>query len=163
VPVAQSRGHAGKALLISAVAVVVGVVLLAFVAMAANRGNVDIRLGDERFDAGRTERLAKAIDTGGGLPFLYPDLTDRERAIFVQHTGDDPDEGWIAFSAFDPDDPDCQVEIDRDEEILVNSCDETVTYPLDGEGLRQYPTSVEDGRVYVDLNAEARATSTTRD
>ena len=161
-PVAQSRGHAGKAVAIAAIAVIAAVVLLVVVSLAANRGDVDIRLGDDRFDAGQTERLAKAIDKGEGLPFLYPDLTSRERAIYVQHVGDDPDKGWIAFSAFDPDDPDCQVEIDRDEKTLVNGCDKTVTYPLDGEGLRQYPTSVEGGRVYVDLNAEARATSTTR-
>ena len=70
----------------------------------------------------------------------------------MQHIGDDPDEGWVAFGAFDPDDPSCLVEIDREAKVLVNACDRDVTYPLDGEGLRFYPTSVEDGRVYVDIN-----------
>jgi hypothetical protein len=163
VPVAQSRGHAGKALLISAVAVVIAIGLLVVVSLAANRGNVDIRLGDDRFDAGKTERQANAIREGGGLPVLYPDPTGGDRPIFIQHVGDDPEAGWIAFSAFDPDDPDCLVAIDREAKTLVNGCDESVTFPLDGDGLRQYPVTVEDGRVIVDVNAEARATSTTRD
>ena len=43
--------------------------------------------------------------------------------------------------------------------VLVNACDESVTYPLDGEGLRQYPTSVEDGRIYVDVNELTTSTT----
>jgi len=150
VPVAQTRGHAGKALLIAGVSIVLILVVTFFVAQAASRG--DIRLGDDRFDAGGTRSIAARIEEDGGLPALYPDLVNRDRPLFVQHLGDDPDEGWTAFGAFDPDDPSCIVEIDRDAKILVNACDRDVTYPLDGEGLRSYPTVVEDGSVYVDLN-----------
>ena len=82
-----------------------------------------------------------------------------DRHLFVQHLGDDPDEGWVAFGAFDPDDPSCVVLIDREAEVLVNGCDESVTYPLDGEGLRQYPMSVEDGRIYVDVNELTTSTT----
>ena len=32
-------------------------------------------------------------------------------------------------------------------------------YPLDGEGLRHYPTSVEDGRIYVDVNELTTSTT----
>ena len=149
-PVAQTRGHAGKALLIAGVSIVLILVVTFFVAQAASRG--DIRLGDDRFDAGGTRSIAARIEEDGGLPALYPDLVNRDRPLFVQHLGDDPDEGWTAFGAFDPDDPSCIVEIDRDAKILVNACDRDVTYPLDGEGLRSYPTVVEDGSVYVDLN-----------
>ena len=152
VPVAQSQGHAGKALAIAAVAIVLIAVVAVFVALAASRGDVDIKLGDDRFNAGQAERLAEEIEDDGGLPFLYQDLVGNDRHLFVQHVGGDPDEGWIAFGAFDPDDPGCAVLIDREDEVLVNGCDESVTYPLDGEGLRQYPTSVEDGRIYVDVN-----------
>ena len=158
-PVAQSQGHAGKALAIAAVAIVlIGVVAL-FVALAASRGDVDIHLGDERFNAGQTERLAKEIEDGGGLPFLYQDLVGNDRHLFVQHVAADPDEGWIAFGAFDPDHPDCAVLIDRDRQILVNSCDESTTYPLDGKGLKQYPVAVEDGRIYVDVNELTTSTT----
>jgi hypothetical protein len=159
VPVAQSQGHAGKALAIAAVAIVLIGVVAAFVAAAASRGDVEIHLGDDRFNAGQTDRLAKEIEDGGGLPFLYQDLVGNDRHLFVQHAGDDPDEGWIAFGAFDPDDPSCAVLIDREAKVLVNGCDESVTYPLDGEGLKQYPVSVEDGRIYVDVNELTTSTT----
>ena len=158
-PIAQSQGHAGKALAVAAVAIVlIGVVAL-FVSLAASRGDVEINLGDDRFNAGQTDRLAEEIEDGGGLPFLYQDLVGNDRHLFVQHVGDDEDEGWVAFGAFDPDDPSCAVLIDRDEKVLVNGCDDSVTYPLDGEGLRQYPVSVEDGRIYVDVNELTTSTT----
>ena len=158
-PVAQSQGHAGKALAVAGVAIVlIGVVAL-FVALAASRGDVEIRLGDERFNAGQTDRLAEVIDDDGGLPFLYQDLVGSDRHLFVQHVGDDEEKGWIAFGAFDPDDPSCAVHIDREAKVLVNGCDESVTYPLDGEGLKHYPVSVEDGRIYVDVNELTTSTT----
>ncbi len=159
-PVAQTRGHAGKALIIASVSIVLILGITFVVALAASRGDVDINLGDARFNAGQSERLAKEIDDGGDLPFLYQDLVNGDRNLFVQHTGDDPDEGWVAFGAFDPDEPSCAVEIDRDAKALVNACDRDVTYPLDGDGLRSYPTTVEDGRVYVDINELTTSTTT---
>jgi len=151
-PVAQSRGHAGKALLVAGVGVAVALGLAALIAVLANRGDVDIRLGDDRFEAGQVENIADAIDEGDGLPFLYPDLAGRDRHIFVQHLDDDADQGWVAFGAFDPDEPSCRVDLDREARRLVNSCDPSVTYPLDGTGLRYYPTTVEGGDLYVDIN-----------
>jgi hypothetical protein len=127
--------------------------------MAASRGDVEIRLGDERFNAGRTDRQAQEIADGGGLPILYPDLVGQDRPIFIQHLGDDPDEGWVAFGAFDPDDPSCLILLDRDAGILVNECDGSVTYPLSGEGLRQYPVSIEDGEIIVDVNELTTSTT----
>jgi hypothetical protein len=159
VPVAQTRGHAGKALLIAGVSVLLLLGLAWAVAVAANRGNVEIRLGDQEFDAGRVDDLAEVIDDEDGLPFLYPDLVNRGRNIYVHHRGDDPDVGWSAFGAFDPDDPDCVVEIDREAKTLVNACDPEVTYPLAGNGLRQYPVRVDDGRLYVDLNLLTTSTT----
>jgi hypothetical protein len=158
-PVAQSQGHAGKALAIAAVAIVLIGVVAVFVALAASRGDVDIKLGDERFNAGQTDRQAREIDDGGGLPILYPDLVGKDRHIYVQHIGEDEDEGWIAFGAFDPDDPTCIVALDRGAKTLYNECDESETYPLDGEGLRQYPVSVDDGRIYVDVNELTTSTT----
>ena len=158
-PVAQSQGHAGKALVIAAVAIVLIGVVTVFVALAASRGDVEINLGDDRFNAGSTERQADAIADGGGLPLLYQDLVGNDRHLFVQHLGDDPDEGWVAFGAFDPDDPACLVAIDREAEVLVNECDRSVTYPLSGEGLRQYPVVVEDGRILVDVNELTTSTT----
>jgi hypothetical protein len=67
----------------------------------------------------------------------------------------------VAFGAFDPDDPACAVQIDREAKTLVNACDESVTYPLDGTGLRYYPTTVEGNRLYVDINELSTTTTTT--
>lgn len=158
-PVAQSRGHAGKALLVAGIGVVVALGLAFAVAVLASRGDVQINLGDDRFEAGQVENLAEVIDQGAGLPLLYQDLVGRDRHLFVQHLDDDPQQGWVAFGAFDPDEPRCAVEIDRDAEVLVNSCDRAVTYPLDGTGLRYYPTTVEDGDLYVDLNELSTTTT----
>ena len=151
-PVAQSRGHAGRALLVAGIGVVVALGLAFAVAVLANRGDVQINLGDDRFEAGQVENIAEAIEKGDGLPFLYPDLVGRNRHIYVQHLSDDPDEGWVAFGAFDPDNPSCGIDIDRETKVLVNSCDPDETYPLDGTGLRYYPTTVEDGDLFVDIN-----------
>ena len=159
-PVAQSRGHAGKALLVAGVGVAVALGLTFAVAVLASKGEVDIKLGDDRFDAGQVESITTAIDDEDGLPLLYQDLVGRGRNIYVQHLEESPRRGWVAFSAFDPDDPSCSVAIDRAAKVLVNACDETVTYPLDGTGLRYYPTTVEGNRLYVDINE--LSTTTTR-
>lgn len=160
-PVAQSRGHAGKALLVAGVGVAVALGLAFAIAMLASRGEVDIKLGDEQFDAGQVKSIAVSIEDEGGLPLLYQDLVGRQRNIYVQHLDDDPRQGWAAFGAFDPDDPSCAVLIDREAKVLVNECDEATTYPLDGTGLRYYPTVVDDDRLLVDIN-ELSTTTTTR-
>ncbi len=158
-PVAQSRGHAGKALLVAGVGVAVAMVVAWLVAQMASRGDVSVRLGDDRFEAGQVESMAEAIAEDEGLPLLFQDLVGRNRHLYVHHEGEDPATGWRAFGAFDPEEPDCPVALDRDEAELVNTCDRSETYPLDGTGLRQYPTSVEDGRLYVDLNEITTSTT----
>ena len=45
-PVAQTRGHAGKALAIASVSIVLIVAVAFLVAQAASRGDVEIKLGD---------------------------------------------------------------------------------------------------------------------
>lgn len=161
-PVAKSQGHAGKALLIAGVSVVLLLGLAFLVAAAASRGDVEIKLGDDRFNAGQVKNIADSIDDGDGLPFLYQDLAGGQRNLFVQHRGDDPEEGWSAFGAFVPEDPECRVDIDRDRKVLVNACDEGQTFPLTGTGLRFYPVSVEDGRLYVDINELTTTTTAAR-
>jgi hypothetical protein len=158
-PVAQSRGHAGKALIVASVSVVLLLGLALAVANLASRGDVTINLGDDRFDAGKVENIAKAIDKGHGLPILYQDLVGRDRNLYVHHQGADPTKGWTAFGAFDPDKPSCTIGIDRQKEVLVDACDKTRTYPKDGTGLRHYPTVVESDRLYVDLNETGTTTT----
>jgi hypothetical protein len=158
VPVAQTRGHAGKALLIASISVVLLLGLGWLVSVMAGRGDVEVRLGDDRFEAGEVAAMAEAIDEGDGLPLLFQDLVNGDRHLFVQHTDPRPTRGWTAFGAFDPDRPECLVEIDRDRKILVNGCDASITYPLDGTGLRYYPTEVDDGELLVDINERTTTT-----
>lgn len=160
-PVAQSRGHAGKALAIAAVSVVLLLGLALLVAQAASRGDVKINLGDSRFDAGKVENLAKVVDRGHGLPILYGDLVGKGRNLFVQHTGTDPLKGWTAFGAFDPDKPSCAITIDAAHQALVDRCDAHRTFSKDGAGLRQYPATVEGGHLEIDLNQLGTTTSST--
>ena len=149
-PVAQTRGHAGKALVIAATAVVVLLVVTLLVAQAANRGDVEVRLGDDRFDAGKVSAIADTIADDGGMPILYQDLVGRDRNLFVQHVGDDDETGWVAFGAFVPGDPECAIEITEQRDRIVDC--EGREQPLDGAELRAYPVAVEDGRLLVDIN-----------
>jgi len=157
-PVAQSQGHAGKVLVVSAVGVAIALLLAFMVAQAASRGDVEVRLGDDRFEVGRADTFAERIAEDDGIPLLFQDLVQGDRNLFVNHVGDVPEEGWVAFGAFDPDDPDCAIEIDREAVTLVSACDDR-SFPLDGEGLRAYPVTVEDGKVFVDLNADDTTTT----
>jgi hypothetical protein len=168
-PVAQSQGHAGRALAVSALAVGVLIVVAAAIAYLASQGKVDVRLGDEQFSGQRVDRLAAEIEDGG--PILYPDTAGGDRDIVVQHLGDDPEEGWLALAARPPGTSrECTIQShDRSEPFRLLDPDGEVSdacdgreFPPDGENLPRYPVTVRDGRLDIDLNAEDRATSTTR-
>jgi hypothetical protein len=151
-------------------------VAIAFgVALLANRGKVDVKLGDETFQGQDAERAAEQIDEGG--PILYADAAGGDRDIILQHVGDDPDAGWLAFAARPGGVPRaCSAQWDAGPSgdpadgvfrLLDEQGDETRDcdgreFPATGEGLPQYPVTVRDGRLDVDLNAADRATSTTR-
>jgi hypothetical protein len=161
-PVAPSSGHASRALLVSAVAIVVlGASLWLATIALGGRNSTDVRLGDQTFQGGSTERLAEEIADRG--PIIYSDVSgERERDMILQHLGDDPDEGWYAFLAAPAEKArDCTWEWDRKEQLFRAGCDDSLTAPADGEGLKQFPVRVDDGRIDVDLNASTRATTTT--
>jgi hypothetical protein len=141
------------------VAATVAAAVVAFSAL--DDGDVEIRLGDERFDAGPAEVMAREIAESG--PILYSDVSGGERDILLGHDGADPGSGWVAFAARGPgSERDCYLEWMPDTEILVDTCTGE-RYPPDGSGLTQYPVEVVDGNVIVDLNADQRppAASTT--
>lgn len=149
-------------MVVMALVVLVGGVLL-FLNLVSNRsGDVTIRLGDERFDAGRVDRIAAEIDDRG--PILYSDVAGGTRDMLLNHLSEDPQSGWVAFEARRPGaERDCALRWDPDRQVFAESsaCG-GATFPPDGSGLQQYPVEVIDGNIVVDLNAEARATTTTR-
>ena len=156
-PVDQSRNHVGRAATVALVAIVVLGLGLWFVTLAiGGRDSPDVRLGDQTFQGGSTERLAAEIDDRG--PIIYGDVSgNKDRDIILQHQGDDPETGWYAFLAAPLGEArDCTWQWQPDEELFRARCDESLTAPADGEGLPQFPVTVEDGRLDVDLNADAR-------
>lgn len=150
----RSLTLAAVGLALGIVAVVVAFVMI--VPRITEDGTVQVRLGDDRFAAGSAERRSASIDSDG--PILFSDVAGGQRDIFLQHIGDDPEQGWLAFDARLPDQSrDCSLVWRAEDELFVDSCDDANTVPADGEGLVQYPVEVDDGDLFVDLNASRRA------
>jgi hypothetical protein len=140
-------------------AVIVGGVAF-FLTAVANRGDVEVRLGDDYFDAGDAVDIADEVGDNG--PILWSDVAGGSRDIVVNHLSEDPLSGWVAFEARRPgDDRQCQVVWNDGRGLFDYSCDESVTFPPDGRGLAQLPVEVTDGHVIVDINAAQRASTTT--
>lgn len=137
-----------------------GAVAAAFAAFAglallADSGGVDMRLGDEVFRAGQVEPLADAIAREG--PILIPDASpDRARDIYLQHLGETPQVGWLAFAAqASRAARTCVLQWEPAERRFRDPCSQR-RYPADGEGLTHYPTTVAGGELTVDLRQTGR-------
>lgn len=116
----------------------------------ASGGDVKIRLGDDRWEVGRADRLAAEVNERG--PFLVSDPSGGTRDLMVNHLDDDPEAGWVAFAARPAGAArNCFVKWDQGQKAFVDTCDGTA-YPPDGAGLEQYPVFVENGQVIVDIN-----------
>ena len=137
-----------QAVLLGVTGVVVGLVVLAGLALLSSRGTVKLQ-GDPVFDAGRTDSQAPAIASDG--PILLGDVAGGDRDVYLQHVGPAEDRGWLAFDTRAPGAArDCAVRWVPDDEVFEDPCTGR-RYPPDGEGLRQYPVHVDDGRLTVDL------------
>ena len=135
-------------------AVVLGLAVLLGLSILSSSGSVDIRLGDDRFPVGQTERLANRI-AEDRRPFLFSDVSGGgTRDIYLQHVGETPEVGWLAYAARAPGQSDrrCVLDWDLAAQELVDPCTEQ-RYPGDGTGLTRYPVEVDDGQLYVDLRA----------
>lgn len=159
-PVARGpQMTARSALVIGISAVVVAVVIGGLVVLASSSGDVEVRLGDTDFNAGRAEAQSAEIADRG--PILYQDLGSGSRDLILQHLGEDPERGWLAFDARRPGDPrGCFLEWSGPDRhfVLVATgdtiCEEGVIVDEVGTGLEQYPVTVVDDEVRIDLNFE---------
>lgn len=142
--------HTGRAVLVTVAVIGVALAGLYGVATLASRGDVEMKLGDDRFIAGSASDILDRI-VDDGAPIGFNDPARRERPIWVDNSGDDPDSGWIAISAYLPDDPTCLVQWDAEAAVYVAECDPSVTFPRSGEGLREFDTEITDGRLEIDL------------
>lgn len=157
-PVQQSRSNRSVVLAVAGLTVGIVAVLALFVVAIPSlteEGRVEVRLGDERFEAGPAEARADAVDRDG--PILFPDPAGGQRPIYLQHLGPGPEDGWLAFDVRRPGQPlECTLRWDPEARAFVDPCDGTEV-PGDGGGLVHYPVEVVEGQVVVDLNAAQRS------
>lgn len=136
--------------------VVLAAVLVLLVVRFASQRPDDVNLGNDRFEVGRADVFARAIERDGPILFKDPLTSRAGREIYVQHLGGDEDEGWLALDAYAPGAPReerCILEWDREDEVFTDPCGDAEV-PADGEGVRTYPGEVDDrGAVIIDLRA----------
>jgi len=164
-PVARGHGvDARSAFVVGVTGVVIALVVGAFMLYLSSRDDIQVRLGDDTFRDLDAESSAEEIAARGPLTFL--DLAGGNRDIFVQHLGDDPATGWVAFDVRPAGEArECALVWQPDEQHFVDNgeCSAVLVFPADGEGLPQYPATVDDGgNVVIDLNAAQRDTTTTQ-
>ena len=136
----------GTGLVVTAVVGLALAALLVFGALRlASDPEVASAVADETFAVGDAARLARTIERDG--PLLFQDPLEqggdgRGRDIYVEHEGDDPDEGWSAVEVATPG-TNCRLELDRESGRYRRPCPENT----------RYPAEVEDGVVVVDLRS----------
>ena len=139
---------ASKAVIVALAGVVGGLAIFFLVVSIA--GSTDTKIGEDRFEVGDAENFADLIESDR-QPLQFADALGGDRPIFVQHLGDEPDDGWLAFDAAVDG---CPLRWDPSQEVFEDTCTGDV-YPRDGAGLPHYRVVVSDGDVIVDLRAGA--------
>lgn len=135
---------------VAAVGAAVGFLLL--VLWFTDRGAIEIALGDDTFEAGRTDVIADEIRENG--PIRYADLIGGRRNIILQHLGDDDLAGWYAFDLIRPGQPnECQLDWIAEAQVFRDSCDGTVIPPT-GFGQPKYPVEISEGRISIDFRGD---------
>lgn len=134
-------------------AVVVALGLVLGVLLVTRGGDIEIRLGDHDFRDMEAGRISAEIADRG--PILFGDVADGELDIILQHLGDDPLTGWLAFEARRPGQSrDCFFAWQAPQAQFVNTCDPTDVVDTAGTGLRHFDVAVVDGDVRVDLDPD---------
>ncbi|HSH60528.1 MAG TPA: hypothetical protein VK988_13005 [Acidimicrobiales bacterium] len=138
----------------SVVALAFAAVLLFLVVRFASRNPEQVNLGPRVFRVGSAARLAREVERRG--PFLFKDPLNREREVYIQHLGQDPDAGWSGIRAYASRETiECLLRWEPASGRFVDPCT-SQTYPADGAGLTTYPAQVERGVVSVDLRSARR-------
>lgn len=165
-PVARRGAGGARQLAVLGFATIGGLAAMWFLFTRATdlaaSGETDVNLGSSVFEAGRIERLSDDVARTG--PLFFPDLVGRDRDIYLQHVGEDPEDGWFAFAVRPLDAArECFVEWQSDQSTFVDNCDGD-RYPETGEGLPSYPVLIDqEGNLSIDINAADRSTTTTDD
>ena len=141
-----------RAVVYSVISIALGVGLVFAVVPLAGSNRIEVKLGDDDFNAGGAEDLAAEISERGPVPWAP---LSRGRSIWINHIGDDPGKGWFAFDVQSPGaDEDCVVDWDAAQRLFADTCDPTLVYSATGDGLTQFGVWVDDdGDLIVDVNA----------
>ncbi|HUR19036.1 MAG TPA: hypothetical protein VMZ51_08920 [Acidimicrobiales bacterium] len=145
----RTRATGNRTLVVTTVAGLVIAALLVVVAVryaAKNPEKTNLGSSVLSLDA---DRVAREVAERG--PVLFKDPLNRDREIFVQHLGSDPDKGWVALRAYASRvSLDCLLRWNGSRRQFVDPCTKRA-YPPDGEGLTTYPAPVAGGVVRIDL------------
>ena len=141
-----------RAVVYSVVSIGLGVGLVFAVVSLAGSDQIEVKLGDDDFNAGDAENLAAEIAERGPVPWAP---LSRGRSIWINHIGSDPEKGWFAFDVQSPGATgDCVVDWNAERRLFVDTCDPTLVYSATGDGLTQFGVWVDDdGDLIVDVNA----------
>lgn len=163
-PVAETKANP-RTIALVAISIVVmlllgGALFLVALPSLNETGKVEVKLGEDTFDAGDKDLRADSIRRDG--PILFSDVASGQRDIYLQHTGDAAEVGWSAFDARRTGQGrECTLQWQPPAGPFRDPCDGS-TIPADGTGLVQYPVTVtEAGTVVIDLNADRRRAATT--
>ncbi len=138
-----------SAAIVGGLAVVAAIVIGVIAIELGTRSNTLV-LGDTNFGSINADSMADEIEENG--PILWPDIASGSRDIWLQHLGDDPGSGWIAFDARSPGTPrDCAVQWSITDRTFTDPCDGT-TYPSDGDGLPPIPVYIDGRTLVIDIN-----------
>ena len=141
-----------RAVIYTIISIALAVGLVFAVVSLAGSDRIEVKLGDDDFNAGDAENLAAEIADRGPVPWAP---LSRGRSIWINHIGSNPKEGWFAFDVRSPGATgDCVVDWDADRRLFADTCDSALVYSATGEGLTQFGVWVDDdGDLIVDVNA----------
>jgi hypothetical protein len=164
-PVQQTRARDPRSLTLAVVGLLIGLALLLILFFFAipkltSTGTVKINVGSDGVPLGNAE--VKAADIAQDGPLLLPDPAGGDHDIFVQHLGDDPLKGWLAFDARRAGTSrDCTLTWNNTTKVFTDPCTHE-TVPADGGTLARYKVVVgDDEQLSLNLNPNATTPGTT--
>ncbi len=129
---------------------VVAAIVLGFVAITLGSRSNRLVLGDTNFSSISAANMSAEIAENG--PILWPDIANGTRDIWLQHTGDDPGEGWFAFDARRAGEGrECNVQWSITDRTFTGACSDEV-FPETGDGLPQIPVYIDEFTLVIDIN-----------
>ena len=149
-PVARRAKDVRRSALLIGLAAVVFAIILGAVALEFGRRTQTLALGSADFGDLDVQRIGDLIDREG--PLLLADIGGGTRQVWLQHIGDEIDQGWSAFDVRQPGDPvECYADWVASTQQFVDKCDGSI-YPESGSGLPQIPVFVDGSELTIDIN-----------